>query len=173
MGGGVQINPQTGLPVSTGTTQGGGMGGMQGGGTTSIPKPGGGTQGVTGGIDPLTGLPIGIGGPKPQPATRPSVGPVAMPVSVSNTGSGKKFGPIIRMVSMNGFRGFSVNSRPQPRPSVSSTKGLSLNSGSTGARAASTIKLRSARPTNLRGVTAGARGSAGRMFIRMGRTPGR
>ncbi len=191
MGGGVQVNPQTGLPVTTttGTTQGGGMGGgVQVNPQTGLPitttTQGGGMGGAVQ-INPQTGLPVttttgttqggGMGGPKPQPTTRPSVGPVAMPVSVSNVGSGKKYGPVMRMVSMTGFRGFSVNSRPNPKPrsSASSLNGLSLNSKSVTTRTRGTLKSRSARPTNVRGASAASRGSAGRMFIRMRRTPGR
>ena len=112
------------------------------------------------------------GGARPS-LTRPTVGPVATPVSVANVGSGKRFGPVMRMVSMTGFRGFSVNSRPKATPSVNSSKGLSLNRNPVATRIVPTVKSRSVRPTTVRGGISSSAGRAGRMFVRMRRTPGR
>ena len=174
VGGGVQINPLTGLPVANGTPT---NNSKPGGGTTNTSKPGSGV--VTGGgmgggfaVNPVTGLPMGPGGARPS-LTRPTVGPVATPVSVANAASGKRFGPVMRMVSMTGFRGFSVNSRPKATTSVNSSKGLSLNRNSIATRIVPTVKSRSVRPTAIRGGISSSAGRAGRMFVRMRRTPGR
>ena len=103
---GLTIDPVTGLPIG---------GGPVGGGAT--PQ-----------IDPVTGLPIFAtgGGPTgmlgapggqagslpPQSISppRPIVNPTVMPLPTGNlgpmvsSGKGRKFGPVMRMVSMSGFR---------------------------------------------------------------------
>ena len=89
------INPNTGLPLGALSSGGGGM---QINPTTGLPA--GGSGGGQAGVAPPQSL-----GP-----SRPIVSPTVMPLPsgslgpMVSTGKGRKFGPVMRMVSMSGFR---------------------------------------------------------------------
>ena len=89
------INPNTGLPLGALSSGGGGM---QINPTTGLPA--GGSGGGQAGVAPTQSL-----GP-----SRPIVSPTVMPLPsgslgpMLSTGKGRKFGPVMRMVSMSGFR---------------------------------------------------------------------
>ena len=89
------INPNTGLPLGALSSGGGGM---QINPTTGLPA--GGSGGGQAGVAPPQSL-----GP-----ARPIVSPTVMPLPsgslgpMVSTGKGRKFGPVMRMVSMSGFR---------------------------------------------------------------------
>ena len=109
-GGGMTIDPVTGLPIG---------GGLAGGGATPqidpvtglpIFAPGGGTTGMSGGVPGAPGGQVGSLPPQSISPTRPIVNPTVMPLPAGNLGplaslgKGRKFGPVMRMVSMSGFR---------------------------------------------------------------------
>ena len=107
---GVTIDPVTGLPIGGGPAGGGAT--PQIDPVTGLPifAPGGGTTGMSGGVPGAPGGQVGSLPPQSISPTRPIVNPTVMPLPAGNLGplaslgKGRKFGPVMRMVSMSGFR---------------------------------------------------------------------
>ena len=150
-GGGMGIDPATGLPI----------GGLPGGGM---------------GIDPTTGLPVGMGRPPglvPFSFSFPGLG--------GSGGAGKKFGPVFRMVSPSRNRGYRITSRPTvynidpttglPVASGSQSSGMAARRIFFNRRAGST-PTRSARLGSVRGSSGSKLTHSNRLFIRGQRTSG-
>ena len=148
-GGNPAVNPVTGLP--TGGAGGGGMG-----------------------IDPVTGLPVGIGRPSGRPPfsfSYPGLG--------GSGGTGKRFGPVLRMVSPSRNRGYRITSRPTVY-NVNPTTGLPVASGSQSSgmaarriffnRRTGSTPTRSARLGSIRGSSGSKLTQSNRLFIRGKRT---
>lgn len=98
-------------------------------------RAGGGVGGTTGpggagmGIDPTTGLPTGM---TPPPGLPPFS--FSFPGLGGSGGTGKRFGPVLRMVSPSRNRGYRITSRPTIY-NISPTTGLPI-----AARSQSSIK---------------------------------
>ncbi len=129
-------------------------------------------------INPVTGLPIGI---TPPPTPPPGLVPFSFsfPGLGGSGGTGKKFGPVLRMVSPSRNRGYRITSRPTVY-NIDPTTGLPVAAGSQSSvmsvkrifinRRVGSSPTRSARLGSIRGSSGSKLTHSNRLFIRGQRT---